>query len=178
MGIYLVSTSHDDWADDEVFRPTALALDAELTRRGLPTFTFFPGRTFEEKLYRPMAGFDRLCRSLTPDQSPLDWDLLLPVDLPDTLVLPVPSSYSDTTTVRAALPVLHGARALAATIELPVEHLPTDCANLDLCAWFDSPAVSRYPGPWQDDLDTAFYTALYLRAAEHALREGCPMHYS
>ncbi|WP_405016711.1 hypothetical protein OHV05_06060 [Kitasatospora sp. NBC_00070] len=177
MGIYLVSTDPDDWADDEVLRPTALALDAELARRGLAPFAFSPGRGFEEKLYRPLAGYDRLADALTPGQSPLEWDLLLPVDLPEPFVLPVSSSYSDTTTVRGAGQVLATARTLAEALALPLAHIPADCGNLDLCAWFDSPAVSAHPGPWQDDLDTAFYAALYLRAAEHALREGCPMHY-
>jgi hypothetical protein len=34
------------------------------------------------------------------------------------------------------------------------------------------------PGPWAEDPDTAFYVALYLRAAQYALRYGCPVTYS
>ncbi|MFD0573313.1 hypothetical protein ACFQ0T_33920 [Kitasatospora gansuensis] len=174
-----MSTDPADWSDEEALRPTAVALDAELARLGLAPFAFAPSdHGFEEKLHRPMAGFDLLCRSLTADQSPLDWDVLLPAALPETLVLPVPSAYSDTTTVRAALPVLHGLRALAAAIELPVEHLPHAGEGLALGHWFDSPEVHRHPGRWRADPDTAYYTALYLRAAEHAHRTGCPMHYS
>lgn len=35
--------------------------------------------------------------------------------------------------------------------------------------------AARRPGPWAVDLDTACYVALYLRAAQHSLRRGCPV---
>jgi hypothetical protein len=38
--------------------------------------------------------------------------------------------------------------------------------------------ASRRPGPWSADLDAAFYVALHLRAAQHALRRSCPLVYS
>ncbi|MER5864937.1 hypothetical protein [Kitasatospora sp. NPDC002040] len=178
MGTYLVNADPADWADDEVHRPLAVALDAELTRRGLAPFAFDSDRSFEEKLYRPMASFNQLCDAvLPPHLSLLDWELLLPIALPEPLLLPVDSAYSDTTAVRGAGEVLTAARMVATALALPVDLLPARCPNLDLCAWFDHPATDGHPGPWQDDLDAAFYTALYLRAAEHALREGSPLLY-
>ncbi|MER5428262.1 hypothetical protein [Streptomyces sp. NPDC002588] len=52
---------------------------------------------------------------------------------------------------------------------------------LELTFWFlegeAEQAAATRPGPWADDLATAFYTALYLRAAQYSLRHGCPMTY-
>lgn len=55
------------------------------------------------------------------------------------------------------------------------------CDNLDLTMWFREGAAKELaaarPGPWSDDLDAAFYVALFLRAAEHSVRRGCPIVY-
>ncbi|MFD5637838.1 hypothetical protein ACFWJM_27340 [Streptomyces sp. NPDC127077] len=73
------------------------------------------------------------------------------------------------------------AEKLAAAIDLPAE-TPEMCDNLDLTMWFRDGAAQSLaavrPGLWSDDLDTAFYVALSLRAAQHSLRRGCPMAYS
>ncbi|MFJ6567708.1 hypothetical protein ACIQNU_09810 [Streptomyces sp. NPDC091292] len=58
----------------------------------------------------------------------------------------------------------------------PGPGVPRYCDNLGL--WLDEvEAVTDPPGAWAQDLDAAFYTALYLRAAEHALRQRCPVNY-
>ncbi|WP_405655119.1 hypothetical protein [Streptomyces sp. NBC_00019] len=40
--------------------------------------------------------------------------------------------------------------------------------------------VCRRSRPFRrrEDLDASFYVALYLRAAQHSLRRGCPIVYS
>ncbi|MFF1907564.1 hypothetical protein [Kitasatospora sp. NPDC058218] len=190
MGIYLVSVAADDWLDEEVLGPVAEAVGRELSRRGLPPFVCpepvpfrsHSGTRFEEKLHRPIDGFDRLCRALPDDthEALLGWEVLLPVDLDDSVVLPVGSAYNDPTTVGGARRALAAARRLADRLALPAA-IPRHCDNLELGAWFDGPAAAEAataPGPWSEDLDAAYYTALYLRAAEHALRRGCPVGYS
>ncbi|MGV9264148.1 hypothetical protein ACWDRR_05730 [Kitasatospora sp. NPDC003701] len=190
MGIYLVSVAADDWLDAEVHGPVAGALGPELGRRGLPPFVcpepaeFRPhsGTRFEEKLHRPIRSFDRLCRALPDDthEALLGWDVLLPVALDDSVVLPVGSAYNDPTTVGGARRTLAAARRLAERLALPAS-IPRHCDNLEVGTWFDGPAAAEAaaaPGPWSEDLDAAYYTAVYLRAAEHALRRGCPITYS
>lgn len=69
------------------------------------------------------------------------------------------------------------AMQLAAIIELPAE-VPDKCDNLDLTTWFSDEAArlaSIRPGRWGEDLDAAFYVALFLRAAQHSLRRNCPI---
>ncbi|MEU3184424.1 hypothetical protein ABZ707_09455 [Streptomyces sp. NPDC006923] len=39
-------------------------------------------------------------------------------------------------------------------------------------------AAVSHPGPWTEDSDAAYYTALYLRAAEHSLRRQCFVSYA
>lgn len=193
MGIYLVSIAADDWDDEEVLKPTAQALTAELTRLKLPPFmppqpqNFAPGSgtTFEEKLNRPMDSFSTLCRRQADGQDHTDallgWELLLPITLPQPIELRVPSLHPGTTIAQSAHTVLTVARTLADQLALPPQ-IPAYCDNLDLTNWFTSTEVQRsaatHPGPWHDDLDAAFYTAMYLRAAEHSLRNACPLHYS
>ncbi|MFK8905838.1 hypothetical protein [Streptomyces sp. YS-3] len=193
MGIYLVSISADDWDDDEVLKPTAQALAAELKRLGLPPFlppqprNFAPGSgtTFEEKLNRPMDSFSSLCRTQANGQDHtgalLDWELLLPITLPHPVELRAPSPHDETTIAQSAHTVLAIARTLADQLALPPQ-IPAYCDNLALTNWFTSTEVQRsaktHPGPWYDDLDAAFYTAMYLRAAEHSLRNACPLYYS
>ena len=71
--------------------------------------------------------------------------------------------------------------SMASAIALP-PMLPAAYTNLGLTCWFlDGQAketAAARPGPWADDLDAAFYVALYLRAAQHSLRRGCPIVYS
>ena len=194
MGIYLVSVGAREWfdgdeAEDEGSRgAVASALNEELERRGLPRYEPVakeePGGWFEEKLSPPMDGFAGLCRAhLTlPEQETLgEWSVLVPVSLDAEIHLPIGSAYTDTTVIAGAPQVLALARRLADVIGLPSE-VPQEPGNLGLTFWFlegeakELAAVS--PGPWSEDLDTAFYVAVYLRAAEHSLRRGCPMTYS
>ncbi|MFE7839362.1 hypothetical protein ACFU53_25915 [Streptomyces sp. NPDC057474] len=201
MGIYLVSVDAEEWfcADedehgDEVGRGRlASALNEELRRRGLPPYESVPGETafvrgsgmaFEEKLVPPMDGFGRLCDAhLTREEAGFlcGWSLLVPFSLEEEIWLDVESGYTDSTMVAGAPEVLTLAQRLAAVVQLPPE-TPEMCDNLDLTTWFlDGRAkdlAATRPGPWADDLDTAFYVAVYLRAAQHSLRRGCPIVYT
>lgn len=79
--------------------------------------------------------------------------------------------------VVGAWQVLALAERLASAIDLPGE-VPLACDSHGLEMWFREQAVEvaqARPGPWSTGLDAAFYVALYLRAAEHSLRRGCPM---
>jgi hypothetical protein len=202
MGIYMVSVGAREWFDEDrndedeaCMGALAPALGAELTRRGLPPYESVPeepermvrgaGLSFEEKLVPSMDGFEALCRAhLSPEEHELlcGWSLLVPFSLDEEIRLPVESSYADTTVVAGAPQVLVLAERLATAVALPVDEIPAACDNLDLTMWFlDGPAkdaAAARPGPWGEDLDTAFYVALYLRAAQHSLRRGCPIVYS
>ncbi|MET7571428.1 hypothetical protein ABZT04_23415 [Streptomyces sp. NPDC005492] len=73
--------------------------------------------------------------------------------------------------------VLPLAEKLAAATDLPAE-IPATCDNLDLSTWFRHEAkelATSRTGPWTKDLDTAFYVALFLRAAQHSIRRDCPI---
>ncbi|MFE2068824.1 hypothetical protein ACFXDH_41735 [Streptomyces sp. NPDC059467] len=199
MGIYLVSVSAGDWfgdaEDDDEGGHGALAaaLDAELRQRGLAPYTSVPekadlvrgsGQSFEEKLAPPMDGFGALCREHLSERESgllLTWSVLVPLSLDEALQLPVENAYADETTVAGAPQVLAVAERLAAAIRLPVDVIPEACDNLDLTMWFlegaAEEAAAARPGPWAEDLDAAFYVALYLRAAQHSLRRGCPITY-
>ncbi|MEU2777548.1 hypothetical protein ABZ646_32820 [Streptomyces sp. NPDC007162] len=199
MGIYLVSVGAGDWfggADDGDgggHGAVAAALDAELRRRGLAPYTSVPeqrglvrgsGQSFEEKLVPPMDGFGELCREHLSERESgllLTWSVLVPLSLDEEIQLPVENAYADETTVAGAPQVLALAERMAAAIRLPVDVIPEACDNLDLTMWFlegaAEKAVTTRPGPWAEDLDAAFYVALYLRAAQHSLRRGCPMTY-
>jgi len=65
-------------------------------------------------------------------------------------------------------------------IDLP-EEVRLMCDNLDLTMWFmDGPAkelAAVSPARWSADLDSAFYVALFLRAAQHSLRRNAPITY-
>lgn len=198
MGIYLVSVDAEDWfsADEEEGRArAATALNDELGRRGLPPYTSVPGRTafvrgsglaFEEKLVPPMDGFARLCEahlSREETETLCGWTLLVPVSLEEDIWLDdIESPYTDSTMVAGAPQVLALAERLAAAVGLPTAEVPAMCDNLDLTMWFLDGAAEKLaatrPGPWADDLDTAFYVALYLRAAQHSIRRGCPIVYT
>ncbi|NEB02698.1 hypothetical protein [Streptomyces sp. SID13726] len=197
MGIYLVSVAAQEWfdADEEEGRgAVASGLNEELRSRGLPPYESVPeatefdrgsGQRFEEKLVPSMQGFLELARArLAPGEpeSLLDWSVLVPVPLDTEIELPVESPYSDTTVIAGAPKILGLAQQLAEAVRLPLDEIPETCDNLDLTFWFlegdaERVAAAR-PGPWGEDLDTAFYVAVYLRAAQHSLRRGCPIVYS
>ncbi|MEV0906736.1 hypothetical protein [Streptomyces hokutonensis] len=192
MGVYLIDVGVGEWLREDTgeggMGAIAKGLDAELARRGLPPYVPAPERDgalgFEEKLSPSMKGFDALCRAqLTPEERELigDWSVLVPVPLDAEIRLPIGSAYTDETVIAGAPQVLALAERLAAALELPAE-VPEATENLALTFWFlegeaEELAATR-PGRWSEDLDTAFYVALYLRAAQHSLRKGCPITYS
>ncbi|WP_406725054.1 hypothetical protein WJ438_10905 [Streptomyces sp. GD-15H] len=91
--------------------------------------------------------------------------------------MPIDSGYCESTMVVGAPQVLPLAEKLAAAIELPPE-TPATCDNPDLSMWFRDQAselATTRTGLWSTDLDTAFYVALFLRAAQHSIRRGCPI---
>lgn len=203
MGIYLVSADAEWWFDggeeeaeeeDRGFGIVASGLNEELRRRGLAPYESVPEKTefvrgagleFEEKLVPSMDGFVRLCRahlSRAEEELLLGWSVMVPFSLDEEIELPVGSAYSDTTVIAGAPRILALAERLARAVELPADAIPVACDNLDLTDWFlDGPAketAAARPGPWGEDLDVAFYVALYLRAAQHSLRRGCPIVYS
>ncbi|MFI6449554.1 hypothetical protein [Kitasatospora sp. NPDC050543] len=197
MGIYLVSIDEaSEWFGEEEgeWGEIAAALNEELTRRALPPYVCAPeamgtdrdpGPAFEEKLIPSMDGFTALCEAhLSPEEAEVlcGWAVLVPISLHEEVWLPVDIDYTDGSTMVAGAPqVLTIAETLAAAIGLPAE-VPSMCRNLELTTWFlDGPAkdlAAVRPGLWCEDLDAAFYVALYLRAAQHSLRHGCPIIYS
>ncbi|MFC0629133.1 hypothetical protein [Kribbella deserti] len=192
MGIYLVSVGGSEWfgQDEDGWGETASALNAELVRRGLPPYESVPeepgfvrgsGQSFKEKLSPSMAGFDALCQAhLSREEYELfaGWSVLVPVSLEEEIWLPVETAYADETVVAGAPQVLAIAERLAAILDLPPE-APMMCDNLDLTMWFLDGAAKELAagrsGLWTTDLDTAFYVAVYLRAAQHSLRRGVPI---
>lgn len=192
MGVYLVDVGAGEWLSEDAEEggkgAIAKGLDAELARRGLPPYTSVPerdfGSAFEEKLSPSMQGFDALCRTqLTPEERKLigDWSVLVPISLDEEIRLPIGSAYTDETVIAGAPQVLVLAERLAAAVELPAE-IPEMPGNLALTFWFlegeAEELAAAKPGRWSENLDTAFYVALYLRAAQHSLRQGCPMTYT
>ncbi|WP_327186544.1 hypothetical protein [Streptomyces sp. NBC_01334] len=191
MGVYLVSVTAQDWSEpgEDGYGDVAAALNTELGRCGLPPYEpreavrDAPG-WFEEKISPSMDGFDELCRArltLEERHTLLDWSVLVPFALDEGVLLPVGSAYTDETLVVGAPHVLALAERLAAALDLPLDLVPATFGNLELTFWFlegeAEKAAATRPGPWADDLATAFYTALYLRAAQYSLRHGCPMTY-
>jgi hypothetical protein len=192
MGVYLVDVGAGEWLSEDTgeggMGAIAKGLDAELARRGLPSYASVPerdfGSAFEEKLSPSMQGFDALCRAeLTPAERELigDWSVLVPISLDEEIRLPIGSAYTDETVIAGAPQGLALAERLAAALELPAG-IPEVSGNLALTFWFlegeAEELAAAEPGRWSEDLDTAFYVALYLRAAQHALRQGCPLTYS
>jgi hypothetical protein len=195
MGIYLVSVGATEWFGEEEDgrADVAAGLNEALERRGLPPYTSVPeetklargsGTAFEEKLVPPMDGFAALCRThLTGAEHELllGWTVLVPVSLDEPIELPVESAYDLTTTVAGAPQVLALTERLARAVGLPSEEIPATSDNLELTMWFlDGPAketAARRPGRWSEDLDMSFYVAVYLRAAQHSIRRGCPIVY-
>lgn len=192
MGVYLMSVGARDWSQEgeDGHGDVAAALNAQLERRGLPPYgppggDREPPGWFEEKMSPSMEGFDVLCRArLTPEERErlLGWSVLVPFALEEALTLPVGSAYTDETLVVGAPEVLALAERLAGALALPLDLVPAAFGNLELTLWFlegdAEKAAATRPGPWADDLTAAFYTAVYLRAAQYSLRHGCPMTYS
>ncbi|MFD5652984.1 hypothetical protein [Streptomyces sp. NPDC127039] len=193
MGVYLVSVGAEEWFGDEEdgWGEVASALNAELGRRGLPPYEDVPpetdfapgsGQAFEEKLTPSMAGFLALCEThLSRVESGIlcGWSVLVPFSLNEEIWLPIDSNYrdSESTMVVGAPQVLPLAEKLAAAIDLPAE-TPATCDNLDLSMWFRHQAkelATTRTGLWTKDLDIAFYVSLFLRAAQHSIRRGCPI---
>ncbi|MCF4136056.1 hypothetical protein L1856_02850 [Streptomyces sp. Tue 6430] len=195
MGVYLVSIGEREWfsEDEGGYGAVAAALGDELRRRGLPPYRPGSGPSagrggergwFEEKAAPPMAGFDAFCRDrLTEAERDAfyGWTVLAPVSLTESVVLPFGSAYTDETVVAGAPQALAVGERLAAVLGLPLDAIPETGANLELSRWFTADGArataAARPGPWADDLDTAFYAAVYLRAARYALRHGCPITY-
>ncbi|WP_339134248.1 hypothetical protein WJM95_32460 [Streptomyces sp. f51] len=196
MGMYLVSVCAEDWFGDEEegWGEVSVALNDALRQLGLPLYESVPaekeflrgsGQAFEEKLVPPMDGFVALCRahlSREEEETLCGWGVLVPFSLDEAIQLPVDTAYTNSPTLVAGAPqVLAIAEKLATAIELPAE-TPHTCDNLDLTMWFLDGAAKRLaasrPGPWSRDLDAAFYVALFLRAAQHSVRRGCPMVFS
>ena len=193
MGVYLVSASTWYFDEESCWPKVFETLAAELAERGVGTALHVPepqklprgsGHEFEEKLIPTMDGFSALrVDELSAEESAVfDWDLLIPIDFEGAIDLPIPSSYSDTTTARSAQRMLPVARRLAAALDLP-DDMPAYCDNLQLTLYFmdreeAKPDELTGTGRWRDDLGTAFYVAMYLRAAEHSIRLDCPMFYT
>ncbi|MFD8690572.1 hypothetical protein [Streptomyces sp. NPDC059651] len=196
MGVYLVSVGAEEWfgGEEDGQGQIAAALNDALRQRGLPAYESVPeeqgfvrdsGQAFEEKLSSPIDGFEALCEAhLSQEETETlsGWSVLVPFSLDEEIRLPVGCAYSESTVVAGAPQVLALAKRLAAAIELPAE-TPRMCDNLDLTMWFMDGAAKELaasrpaPEPWGSDLSTAFYVALFLRAAEHAMRRGCPLVY-
>ena len=197
MGMYLVSASTLDLEDESCWPAVFTALAEELEELGveaeirIPVHAAHPRGSryqFEEKLIPAMDGFSALCAKelAAGDAAVFDWDLLVPFDFEGVIELQVPNSYSDTTSVRSAQRLLPVARRVADSLELP-DDLPDDCDSLQLTTYFmdldegedeaERPATVA-GGRWREDPGTAFYAAMFLRAAEHSLGQSCPMFYS
>ncbi|MFD4612711.1 hypothetical protein ACFWOT_32475 [Streptomyces sp. NPDC058440] len=188
MGVYLVSVGAEEWFDTEEdgWGEVASGIDAELRRRGLlpyedvpPEADFAPGsgQAFEEKLALSMTGFLALCEThLSREESEIlcGWTVLVPFSLDEEIWLPIESDDHESM-VAGAPQVPPLAEKLAAAMDMPAE-TPATCDNLDLSRWFRHQAKDLAPartGPWTQDLDAAFYVALFLRAAQHSIRRGC-----
>lgn len=186
----MVSIDALEWSgmDEDSFGELAAALNRELAGQGLPAYEPVPsevpfargsGLAFEEKLARSGDGFGALCEQhLTAEEieTLTGWSVMVPVALEEVWLQLRPWDVQESLVVGAAQ-VLELAERLASAIELPAE-VPETRENLDLTVWFLEQAADvakTVPGPWSADLDAAFYVALYLRAAQHSLRRGCPM---
>ncbi|MGX1273763.1 hypothetical protein [Streptomyces phaeoluteigriseus] len=191
MGVYLVSIDAREWFGEGEggHGAVASALDDELRRRGLPPYAPAAGAErgsgwFEEKVSPSMKGFDAFCRDrLTEAERDIfyGWTVLVPLSLDEPITLAVGSAYTDETVIAGAPQVLALGERLAGILGLPLDAIPATGANLELSLWFMEDQVRRTaaarPGAWTEDLDTAFYVAVHLRAAQYALRYGRPITY-
>ncbi|WP_438311498.1 hypothetical protein ACSHWO_11045 [Streptomyces sp. HUAS TT3] len=170
-------------AEPEPERAGLPGLFGRRNRAGRPTG---PPDRFEEKVNRPYDGLEALCRAQPAawrcEEALLDWDVLVPVDFHGVIELPVSAELGgDGARVRSAHRTAEAGRRLAGVLGLPGS-VPRDGGTLALTGWFADLDVRRAAadgaGPWLDQLDAAYFTALYLGAAEHALRRGCAIGYS
>ncbi len=187
-GVYLVNVDADDWADDELM---VAELNRALAARGIARYEGPPrevvvppgeGDHFEEKLFRDQRGFVRLLSERhggTALESLPYWSMIVPIAFDEPIELTAPSAYQATTTVGSSFVLPAAMTTLAHLLDLPPQ-VPRRSDDLDITIWFDevqSGGVAAPSGAWRDDLDTAFYVALFLRAAEFSIRRSCPMRY-
>jgi hypothetical protein len=159
VGVYLVSISASNWAQDE----RASLLDEALAARGLPPYAGPPARVpvgdFEEKLIPSMDDFADLCARHDPTDA-FGGLLIVPADFTGLIELPVESNLDDVTSVASAWRIREAIAPMAAEVGLPAD-LPGGPMGLTL-------AIS-------DPL--LFYVALFQQAAEYSLRYGSPLEY-
>ncbi|MFI7600159.1 hypothetical protein [Actinoplanes sp. NPDC049681] len=158
MGLYLVDVSAASWAEKEY----APLLNDALVARGLPPYPGPPTTArqgFEEKFILGMDEFADMCARHGVAEF-LDATLIVPVDFPGLIELPVESSYDDVTTVFSAQRLRTAIAPVAAEIGLTAD-LPSGPLALTLA--IDDPLT--------------FSVALFRQAAEHSLRHGCPLTY-
>jgi hypothetical protein len=191
VGVYFVSVDSDDWANDRLMAGVRGALAPGLAQGGIAPYHGPPpelpggphdGDHFEEKLFRDNTGFAHLLREhfdRTPVADLPYWSMIIPVAFDGLVQLAVPSAYDDATTVGSSFVVRTAMTALADQVGLPAL-VPRRSDNLDITDWFDeveAGTVDVPSGRWLDDLDTAFYIAMFLRAAEFSIHRSCPMRY-
>jgi hypothetical protein len=107
------------------------------------------------------------------------WSMIIPVAFDGLVELTVPSAYDTTTTIGSSFVVRAAMTTLAELVGLP-SLVPRRSDNLDITEWFDeveAGTVDVPAGRWCEDLNTAFYIAMFLRAAEFSIRRSCPMRY-
>jgi hypothetical protein len=154
VGIYLYSVDALDWfgPDEDGLGHLAVALNAELARRGLPPYDTVPdeapfvrgsGTRFEEKLVPPMDDFTALCRAhLSSEEAETlyGWTALVPASLEPEIRLPPALGTPEQPMIAGAPQALPLAERLAGILELP-DQVPATNDNLDLTSWFmDGPA--------------------------------------
>ncbi|MFU8872728.1 hypothetical protein [Micromonospora sp. SL4-19] len=165
MGIYLVDIGPDSWAQDEVTYGIRSLLDGALAERGLGPYPGPPREvpseeSFEEKISPEMDGFAELCARHGAEEV-LDATLFIPVSFDGLITLPAGNAYDEEQTHVLSSHRLRDAVApMAAEIGLPAD-LPR--GGLALSTSIEDPVT--------------FYVAVYLQAAEHSLRHGCPIGY-
>jgi hypothetical protein len=191
VGVYYVSVDAADWAEDDLMVGVRGELGPALAARGLGRYEGPPGEAsvphgegdhFEEKLFREQGGFVRLLHDRfsgsAAERIPY-WSMIVPVAFDEPIELNAASVYDDTTTIGSSFVMQASMTQLAELIELPSQ-VPSRSDNLDITDWFDdveAGSVTAPSGAWRQDMDTAFYVALFLRAAEFSIRRSCPMRY-
>lgn len=179
MGVYLSEVTFKQWSGPLL--RLGSALDFALAERNLPPYMpepRFADKVFEEKLIPPMGEFGALCdQELQGDlRSCLDWDLLIPVDFDGAIELPMPSSYSETTTTRSAYQLLQAMRIMTRQIGFP-DDVPTEPTGMALSTWFtNATQPDGAANHWKHDPAVVFYTAVFLRTAERALGHDSAIH--
>jgi hypothetical protein len=189
VGVYFVSVDADDWANGEMVA-VRHELGAALQARGAANYDGPPpvalaaggNDDFEEKLTRPSGGFARLLDdrfSGTTLERILYWSMTIPVVFDEPIVLATPSVYQDTTIVGSSFALRTAMAELARAVDLPGQ-VPHPHDSFDIGDWFygvETGRIAAPPGAWRNDLDTAFFIALFLRSSEYSIRRSCPMRY-